>query len=120
MKISSIILRTHNVDRSTTFWSESVGMEIISQSPSFVFLDGGSVQLILSAIETPVTDESLTEVVFQSEDVRETHKAMVERGVPFEIELRTIMSADGRDLLGAHFRGPDGHYGTLTGWVEAD
>ena len=32
----------------------------------------------------------------------------------------TIISSEGRDLFGTPFRDPDGHYGTLTGWVNAN
>ena len=68
-----------------------------------------------------MTDESLTEIVFGSEHVRDTYRAMAERGVPFEAELGPpIMSNEGRDLIAAHFRDPDGHYGTLTGWVDSE
>jgi hypothetical protein len=87
--------------------------------PSFTFLDGGDVQLILSHVEGGVTDESLTEVVFTVDDVRRTHAEMMARGVPFEVELRPINSDGERTLVGAHFRDPDGHYATLTGWVES-
>ena len=119
MEVASIILRTEDVDRSTAFWAERVGLTITNQIPGYTFLDGGPISVVLSAIDS-VTDESLTEVVFGSEDVRESYRALAERGVPFEGKLRTIMSNDGRDLLGANFRDPDGHYGTLTGWVDSD
>ena len=62
----------------------------------------------------------MTEVVFEAEDVRVTFVAMSQRGVRFERELKTIMSYEGRNLIGTSFRDPDGHYGTLTGWVDAD
>ena len=119
MEVASITLRTQAVDRSTAFWSEMVGLAVRNQMPGYAFLDGGPISIVLSAIDSPVTDESLTEVVFRSEQVRETFQAMAERGVPWEGELRTIMSDSGRDLVGAHFRDPDGHYGTLTGWVDS-
>ena len=105
--------------RSVEFWSGAVGLTRASETPAFVFLDGGPISLILSLIES-VEDESLTEVVFQSDDVRADHRAMTDRGVPFEVDLRTIMPGDGRELIGSHFRDPDGHYGSLTGWVDVD
>ena len=73
MEVASIILRTKDVDRSTAFWSDLVGLKIAQQIPGYTFLDGGS-----------------------------------------------ILSNEGRDHLGAHFRDPDGHYGTLTGWVDSE
>ena len=121
MEVASIILRTEDVERSTAFWSEVVGLAITSQMPGYAFLDGGPVSIVLSRIDSPVTDESLTEIVFGSEHVRETYQAMAGRGVPFEGELGPpIMSKEGRDLIAAHFRDPDGHYGRLTGWVDSE
>ena len=94
-------------------------MKIAFDSPAFVFLDGGGTQLILNAIDSEVTDESLTEIVFHSENVRADYASMNDRGVPFELELRTLTTSDHQELLGAHFRVPDGHYGSLIGWVDA-
>ncbi len=62
-------------------------------------------------------DEAL---IGQSDDVRSEYYEMAERGVPFELELRPITTDGERQLLGAHFRGPDGHYGSLTGWVDRE
>lgn len=118
MEVASIILRTEDVDRSTDFWSEAVGLEVENRFPGFTFLDGGPIRIVLSAAEA-VADDSRTEVVFQSNDIRERYRNLADRGVPFETELRIVMSDDGRVLLGAHFRDPDGHYGTLSGWVES-
>lgn len=117
MKLASIILRTGDIEQSKNFWSTVVGLNVSFDSPAFVFLDGGGAQLILSAIDREISDKSLTEVVFESDDVEADFDVMAGRGVPFEVELRTITEDEDRDLLGAHFRDPDGHYGSLTGWV---
>jgi len=121
VEVVTIILRSDDVERSTTFWAETVGLAITNQIPGFTFLDGGSVTLIISAIDRPIADESLTEIVLAAEDVRKTYAEMSDRGVPFEGELGPpIMSNEGRDLVAAYFRDPDGHYGRLTGWVEGE
>jgi catechol 2,3-dioxygenase-like lactoylglutathione lyase family enzyme len=119
MKLSSVILRVSDVEAARTFWADLVGLTVVHTLEAFVFLDGGGTQLILSLREGAERDDSLTEVVFTVDDVRGTHAEMASRGVPFEVELRTITSDGERHLLGAHFRDPNGHYGTLTGWVEA-
>lgn len=118
MRIASVILRVEDMDKTVGFWKDNVGLDVAFQIPGFTFLDGGGTSLILSHIDRPIEDESLTEVVFESDDVRAEFAAMAERGVSFEVELRLINSDEKRDLLGAHFRDPDGHYGSLTGWVE--
>ncbi len=93
-------------------------MSVSSQAPGFVLLDGGSVTIVLSAIDDLPDDESLTEIVFRAKDVRDTYRSMSGRQVPFESELEVIWSTDEGAMVGANFRDPDGHYGTLTGWVE--
>jgi catechol 2,3-dioxygenase-like lactoylglutathione lyase family enzyme len=121
MEIKGIILRTTDLERSTAFWSEVVGLAMTGEAPGYTFLDGGSVSLTLSVSESLPFDEALTEIVFGAVDVRETYRAMADRGVPFEGELGPpIMSRDGQDLVGASFRDPDGHYGLLSGWVSSD
>ena len=120
MEVASIILRTSDVERSTEFWSDVVGLTVSSQLPDFTFLDGGSISIILSAIDQPILDESLTEIVLFTDDVRTEYRDMAERGVPFEGELgEPIMSRDRQDLIAAYFRDPDGHYGRITGWVDS-
>ncbi len=119
MKLSSIILRVTDIEQSKSFWSEVVGLGVVVDLPAFTFLDGGGTPLILSHIDAEVNDESLTEVVFESDQVRSEYDEMAERGVPFELELRPITTDGKRELFGAHFRDPDGHYGSLTGWVDS-
>lgn len=121
MEVASIILRTEDVEHSTAFWSDVVGLTVSNQISGYTFLETGPVTIVLSSVDSPLTDESLTEIVFASDDVRRDYQAMVERGVPFEGDLGPpIMSNEGRDLIGASFRDPNGHYGTLTGWVDAE
>lgn len=117
MKVSSVILRVSDVSAAKSFWSDKVGLDVVFEIPGFVFLDGGGVQLILSHIEGGVIDESMTEVVLEGDDVRASFEELRERGVPFEVDLRPISSDGERQLLASHFRDPDGHYGSLTGWV---
>lgn len=116
MEVSAIILRATDVEMSTQFWSERVGLAVEGQMPGFTFLGAGPVTIVLSAIEE-VDDQSLTEIVLRSEDVRVEFEGMSARRVPFESELTVIMSQGGKDLISASFRDPDGHYGAIQGWV---
>lgn len=120
MDIARLILRVTDMDRSVDFWSERVGLDIAFEGGLFTFLDGGCVQLALNVIDGPVDDTSLTEIVFELEDVMTAHSEMSERGVPFEVEPRTVTSDGEKDLVAAHFRDPDGHLASITGWVKSD
>jgi len=116
--VSTVILRTSDLDRAVGFWSEKVGLALLGRHEAFAFLDAGSVQLALNQIDHEIEDHSMTEVVLEVEDVSAAYHVLSKRGVPFEIEPRTVTSDGVRTLLAAHFYDPDGHAGSITGWVE--
>lgn len=118
MKVSHIILRVSDMDRSVAFYRDRVGLPVLSASPVFTFLDAGSIKLALNATGTEQdSDASLTEIVVEVDDVAARYAAMAERGVPFEVEPREVMRAEGSVLAAAHFRDPDGHLMSITGWI---
>lgn len=117
MRIGRVILRVSDLDGSIEFWSKKVGFEVIGGGGPFAFLDGGSVQLALNQVDTVPADPSLTEIVIESDDVRPAYDELADRGVPFEVELRAVTTDGNRELLAAHFRDPDGHLASITGWV---
>lgn len=119
MRIGQIILRVSDIDSSVAFWTETVGLELTTKAGSFAFLEGGGIQLVLNQLDGQVPDTSLTEIVFELDDVVSGHGELAARGVPFEVELRPVTSHDGRDLLASHFRDPDGHLASVVGWVDS-
>lgn len=88
------------------FWTEKVGLIVVSRGGPFAFLDGGSVQLVLNQVDGQVSDESLTEIVFEVDDVVIRHAELAASGVPFEVKLRPVTTDGQRNLLAAHFRDP--------------
>lgn len=117
MRIGQVILRVGDIDRSVSFWSESVGFAVTMTAGAFAFLDGVGIQLTLNQVDQVPADDSLTEIVIEFDDVRAGYDELAQRGVPFEVELRPVTSDGSRDLLAAHFRDPDGHLGSVVGWV---
>lgn len=117
MRIAQLILRVADLEDSVHFWSTSVGFEVTMQAGAFAFLDGGGIQLTLNQIEERPVDESLTEIVVEVDDVRDVHRDLSERGVPFEVEPRPVTSQGGRELWATHFRDPDGHLASVVSWL---
>jgi catechol 2,3-dioxygenase-like lactoylglutathione lyase family enzyme len=117
MKFSRIILRVADLDRARSFWADAVGLAVKGSSGEFVFLDAGAVELILNR-DASDPGRSMTEIVFESEDVVAVYESLRERGVEFLVEPRPVTSEGDRDLLATHFRDPDGHLASITGWVD--
>ena len=117
MKVSTVILRTSDLDRSVGFWTDKVGLLLLGRHEAFAFLDAGSIQLVLNQVEGDLEDHSMTEVVLEVDDMSAAYVAMTGRGVPFEVEPRVVTSDGSRNLLAAHFYDPDGHGASITGWV---
>ncbi len=112
-----MILRVRDLEASVTFYRDLIGFPLVSESPGFVFFDGGSIQIALNANSDEPTDETTTEVALEVEDVFSTVKEMADRGIEFEVPVRPVTTAGDRTLHAAHFRDPDGHFWSVTGWV---
>ena len=112
-----MILRVRDLDASVAFYRDLVGLELISESPGFVFFDGGSIQIALNAKPDEPTDETSSEMVLEVDDVYSTTKEMDDRGIEFEVPLRPVTTAGDRTLHATHFRDPDRHFWSVTGWV---
>lgn len=122
MRVSNVILRVADMDKSVAFYRDQLGLGPRFVSPEFSGFDAGSVTLMLHTPATPPTAPSaglaaLTEVVLETEDVHAAYSAMRARGVEFRLEPRLLTSDATRDLVGTDFRDPDGHVLSLTGWV---
>jgi catechol 2,3-dioxygenase-like lactoylglutathione lyase family enzyme len=117
MRIGQIILRVEDLERSVRFWSQSLGFDVTMQSGSFAFIDANGIQLAINEIDDVPDDESLTEIVIEVEDIRSSYRELSDRGVPFEVEPRAVTSDGERELWAAHFHDPDGHLGSVVGWV---
>lgn len=118
MRVGQLILRVDDLDRAVGFWRDVVGLSLSMRAGSFAFLDAATVQLTLNQVDGRAPDESLTEVVFEVDDVRSAFQELSGRGVPFEVELRPVTSDGERELWAAHFHDPDGHLASVVGWVE--
>lgn len=119
MRIRQVVLRVADLERSLEFWSGVVGLDLRTRAGTFAFLEAGDIQLTLNEIGRAIDDESLTEVVFELDDIRAGHVALLEKGVPFEVDPRPVTSEGSRELWAAHFHDPDGHLASVVGWIES-
>lgn len=118
-RLAHVILRVADMERATAFWGGAVGLPLIGGGEAFTFYDAGATRIALNAVPggDPGAIESTTEVVLEVDDPEAVYAEWAGRGVPFEVVLRPVMEMGDRSLVAAHFRDPDGHLVSLTGWV---
>ena len=106
-QINVVMLGVTDVSRSKVFYCDKLGLAAKSAFEGFVFLDTGSVTLVLSQSLSRAHEHiaGATEVVFSVGDVRAAHRALAARGVAFTHEPRQFTATD----WGANFNDPDGH-----------
>lgn len=114
-----MILRVGDLGRAVEFYRDTLGIPVSSVGPAMAFFDVGGVHIALNRTEAgdPAASASTTELVLEVDDPAAVYDEWRGAGVPFEVELRPVLEQEGRRLLAAHFRDPDGHLLSLTGWV---
>ena len=119
---SRLILRVSDLNASTAFYRDRVGLPLQSLNDEFATFESGGVLLMLEHLPKPPASPSsglaaFTEVVLESADVKGAYSAMQARGVTFRRELRAVTSDDTRVMYAADLRDPDGHVLSIAGWV---
>jgi len=118
-----VILRVSDLDRSTAFYRDRVGLKLQSLNEEFAVFDAGGMILMLEHLPKPPSSPSaglaaFTEIVLESADVLATHAAMQARGVQFKQQPRVVTSDAARVMYATDFRDPDGHVLSVAGWVS--
>jgi catechol 2,3-dioxygenase-like lactoylglutathione lyase family enzyme len=122
-RIVGVMLGVRDLEASTRFYTETLGLKPTLQSPQIVLLDAGSITLGLSPGHARLAAQNAdpndlnpkisgaTEVSFAVEDIRSAYAALREKGVTFLNEPRQATNKE----FAAHFRDPDGHMLSIFG-----
>ncbi len=112
-RVVSVMLGVRDLEASTHFYTETLGLKATLQSPQIVLLDAGSIILGLSPGHARLSPQvnGATEVSFAVQDIRAAYAALAEQGVTFLNEPRQATEKE----FAAHFRDPDGHMLSIFG-----
>lgn len=85
------MLGVTDLERSSAFYQDRVGLKLTGKYDGFAFFDGGEISLALSENLAQTLDgpPGPVEVVFAVEHVREAHAALIARGIELDIEPRS-------------------------------
>jgi catechol 2,3-dioxygenase-like lactoylglutathione lyase family enzyme len=112
-RITAVMLGVREMAPALAFYTEKLGLKVIMQEPALALLQCGTVMLGLSRghVNLAAHVAGATEVVFDVESVRATHKALSAQGIAFMSEPRQATPTD----WVAHFKDPDGHLLSIFG-----
>lgn len=106
-RIGHIMLGVTNIERSTAFYRDQLGLPLLGVHGGLAFFNAGGVTLMLSTELAKAAPNltGATEVVFAVENVHSAYDALLARGVVFLREPRQVTPTD----WAANFKDPDGH-----------
>jgi lactoylglutathione lyase len=111
--VAYLMLGVTDLDRSITFYTETLGRAVKFRVENLVFIDAGSIVIGLNTglarRRQPVA--GAMEIVFSVDGVKALHRSLAAQGVEFLVEPRQATEKD----WSATFLDPDGHYLTLFG-----
>lgn len=107
--IGQIALAVQDVERSTTFYRDALGMRFLfAAGPGLAFFDCGGVRLMLSKAEGEF-DKPGSVIYFKVGDIKAVYDAFRTRGVAFIDEPHLVAPMPDHDLWMTFFRDPDGN-----------
>ncbi len=106
-RIGHVMLGVSNIERSTAFYRDQLGLPLLGVHGGLAFFNGGGVTLMLSTELAKAAPgiAGATEVVFAVDSVQAAYDALLARGVVFLREPRQVTPSD----WAANFKDPDGH-----------
>lgn len=112
-KIGFILLGVKDLDRSTAFYRDRLGMTVQFQSGEFAFFAAGGITLALTVALAGAYGEGAgaNEIVFSVDDVRGSYEALRKQGVQFTHEPHNVTGTQ----WAANFDDPDGHHLSIFG-----
>lgn len=112
-RIAAVMLGVRDINVALAFYKDQLGLKVVMQEPGLALLQCGNVMIGLSPGHVRFAPQVVgaTEVSFGVDNLRATHKALMEKGVTFMGEPRQATPTD----WAVHFKDVDGHLLSLFG-----
>ncbi len=105
--IGQISIRVHDIERSTAFYRDALGLDFVFEAGPLAFLMCGDVRLMLTTPESDEFDHPSSTLYFRVDDIHAARAELVARGVPFDDEPHLIARMPDHELWMTFFRDPD-------------
>lgn len=97
-EIGQIAITTKDVDATTAFYRDKLGLTFLFAAPGLAFFQAGSVRLMITLAEKGEFDHPASILYFKVPDIALAHSTLKGRGVEFRTEPHVVHRTDTYDL----------------------
>jgi catechol 2,3-dioxygenase-like lactoylglutathione lyase family enzyme len=106
--LGQVELTVTNVDKAIAFYKDTLGLPFLfSAPPKLAFFDLNGVRLMIGEPENEAQATGNSILYFRVDDIHNTYKTLLERGVHFEDRPHLVARMNTIELWMAFFRDPD-------------
>jgi catechol 2,3-dioxygenase-like lactoylglutathione lyase family enzyme len=106
-QIGQTSINVHDIEKATTFYRVSLGMQFLFAVPKMSFFACGSVRLMLAVPEKPEFDHPGSILYFKVDNIQETFEELSARNVEFIVKPHLVAPMKDHDLWMAFFHDVD-------------
>lgn len=106
-EIGQIAINVHDIERSTRFYRDVLGLPFLFDAPGMSFFSCGSVRLMLATPEKEEFDHPSSILYYRVEDMTAACETLRARGVELEEGPSLVHKTEQHELWMAFFRDPD-------------
>ncbi len=107
-KIGQIAVTVRDLERSRSFYQNTLGMKFLFDAGSMAFFQCGEIRFMIGASGEPAALGG-TILYFKVQDIHETHAHLKEQGVVFHQKPHLVAKMPDHDLWLAFLKDPDGN-----------
>jgi methylmalonyl-CoA/ethylmalonyl-CoA epimerase len=104
--IGQIAISVSDLQRSTDFYQNILGMKFLFDAGSMAFFQCGTVRLMIGTSDKPITGAGII-LYFEVRDIHGTHTVLRDRGVTFLTQPHLVAKMPDHDLWMAFLKDPD-------------
>ena len=106
--IGQIAINVHDLEKATTFYRNTLGMDFIFQVPGLMsFFDCNGIRLMLGVPTSPEYAHPSSVIYYRVADIHESHAALQAKGVAFSQHPHSIGQMGEIDVWMAFFEDVD-------------
>lgn len=108
-RIGQIAIVVKDVERSTEFYRDALGMRFLFAFPGLSFFECDGIRIMLTRPEKAEFDHPSSILYFKVDDIRSGYESLRARNVNFDDEPHVVARMPSHDLWMAFFRDLDGN-----------